>query len=289
MDQKDDILKSIDEVHLASLKLANCPSIFIQDPNYQILSLRLLDIGDDDLEDHTLHFLIYGDNFYSVDFNLNMTELSGKYESIYQVILKHFNYTQNILMSHEDNMDLMEDLLLDRNTNRDFIDDWFRLKKDTATIERFLSRSYFVLNEFIICNNSKFGELKIEFKDLSERFNMAIRSAQGKLGKLDNMYHYYDSLRTEKTNKSIYMLSLISGLFLPLNLIVGFFGMNTSSLFFSDSTNGTHKVIIILSAVALLLTLFFPLLNFFDRIILRRIFGQSTYYERLIERTKKQN
>ncbi|OYZ64605.1 MAG: hypothetical protein B7Y17_03670 [Sulfuricurvum sp. 24-42-5] len=40
-------------------------------------------------------------------------------------------------------------------------------------------------------------------------------------------------------NRSIYILTIVSIVFLPLNLVVGFFGMNTGGLPFQDSTMGT--------------------------------------------------
>jgi magnesium transporter len=41
----------------------------------------------------------------------------------------------------------------------------------------------------------------------------------------------------------------LSGIFLPLNLIVGFFGMNTTSLPFASELGGTHIVMWILFSV----------------------------------------
>lgn len=44
-------------------------------------------------------------------------------------------------------------------------------------------------------------------------------------------------------NKMIYILTIISAIFLPLNLVVGFFGMNTSGLPFAGGTSGTYFAI----------------------------------------------
>ena len=56
-------------------------------------------------------------------------------------------------------------------------------------------------------------------------------------------------------NRIIYVLTLLSGVFLPLNLIVGFFGMNTTSLPFTKIDGGTYNVILILLISALSATL----------------------------------
>ncbi len=47
----------------------------------------------------------------------------------------------------------------------------------------------------------------------------------------------------EKMNRLIFLLTIISAIFLPLNLIVGFFGMNTSGLPFTEGANGTLSVV----------------------------------------------
>lgn len=39
------------------------------------------------------------------------------------------------------------------------------------------------------------------------------------------------AIKNEKMNQSLYFLSILSAIFLPLNLIVGFFGINTNDLF----------------------------------------------------------
>jgi magnesium transporter len=49
--------------------------------------------------------------------------------------------------------------------------------------------------------------------------------------------------------------TLLSAIFLPLNLLVGFFGMNTTSLPFSQSEGGTYSVLAILFVVAIIATL----------------------------------
>ncbi len=49
----------------------------------------------------------------------------------------------------------------------------------------------------------------------------------------------------EKMNRIIFVLTIISAIFLPLTLITGFFGMNTSDLPFTHGTYGTLKATIL--------------------------------------------
>ena len=43
-------------------------------------------------------------------------------------------------------------------------------------------------------------------------------------------------------NRTIYLLTILSGIFLPLNLIVGYFGINTQGLPFAHLPNGSFIV-----------------------------------------------
>jgi magnesium transporter len=57
----------------------------------------------------------------------------------------------------------------------------------------------------------------------------------------------------------IYILTIISAVFLPLNLLVGFFGMNTSGLPFTspDQTGTLYAVSMMFSLIILILIAIF--------------------------------
>ncbi len=59
---------------------------------------------------------------------------------------------------------------------------------------------------------------------------------------LDDIYAHIQSVKNDKINRNIYILTLLSALFLPLNLITGFFGMNTNGMFLNGFQNGTAVV-----------------------------------------------
>jgi magnesium transporter len=79
-----------------------------------------------------------------------------------------------------------------------------------------------------------------------------MRSATLQLSKLDYLYSFYNAKSNDKMNKMIYILTIISAIFLPLNLIVGFFGMNTTSLPFSSGNFGTHYVVTIMLSLIII-------------------------------------
>jgi len=77
-----------------------------------------------------------------------------------------------------------------------------------------------------------------------------MRSATLQLSKLDYLHSFYNAKSNEKMNRILYILTIISAVFLPLNLVVGFFGMNTSGLPFTQVPLGTFY------AVSIMISLF---------------------------------
>jgi len=72
------------------------------------------------------------------------------------------------------------------------------------------------------------------------------------LEKLDALKTFNITKNNEQMNQTIYILTLLSGVFLPLNLIVGFFGMNTTSLPFTVGEGGTYYVVTLLLSMGLI-------------------------------------
>jgi len=63
--------------------------------------------------------------------------------------------------------------------------------------------------------------------------------------KLDYLYEFYKTKQDEKMNHIMFILTIISAIFLPLTLVTGFFGMNTGGLPFVTDPNGTIKAVVL--------------------------------------------
>ncbi|MCV3544767.1 magnesium transporter CorA family protein, partial [Campylobacter lari] len=83
------------------------------------------------------------------------------------------------------------------------------------------------------------------------------RSIKENITRLESIYTYINTVRNEKINKNIYFLSIISAIFLPLNLIVGFFGMNTKNLFLSENDYGTYYILAVILSIFFILFLWY--------------------------------
>lgn len=78
---------------------------------------------------------------------------------------------------------------------------------------------------------------------------------------LDEINSFINSIENGKITKSIYMLTFVSTIFLPLNLITGFFGMNTGGLFLSTNPYGSLIVFGLIIVVIILILTFKKLID----------------------------
>ena len=133
----------------------------------------------------------------------------------------------------------MEEILYTHQETTKFMTEWLQLKQDLLRIERILMRTSETMQNVLEYYKDNESFPMNHYVDLYEHIDRILRSATLQLSKLDYLYSYYNVRTNEKMNKSIYLLTVISAIFLPLNLVVGFFGMNTSELPFSGGNNGT--------------------------------------------------
>jgi magnesium transporter len=120
--------------------------------------------------------------------------------------------------------------------------------------------------------------------DIHESIGFQNSSVVTLKSRLDSLHHYYDSIKQERLNKTIFTLTIISAVFLPMNLLVGFFGMNTQGLFFSEDPLGTMNVIYLLVGISFLTLGGLKLIKTADHYLLRYLLGKFDFYKRISKR-----
>ncbi|QOY53707.1 magnesium transporter [Candidatus Sulfurimonas marisnigri] len=239
----------IDTLHLEDLRNELHPSFFDENDGYDMLIVRL-PIIKEDLEVKSIGFITTQDKSYIYNKGKKIFEdIGDKFEGPYKIIDKTLDDFLKSFTGYQDKVVDMEELLYEDKITDDFMKNWLDLKRDILRIERVLLRASLTMNEVIKFNNKDENFPINSYIDLHEHMDRTMRSAELQLSKLDYIYNFYTARINEKMNKMIYILTLISAVFLPLNLLVGFFGMNTSGLPFADGKGGT------LSAVLLMLSL----------------------------------
>ena len=197
------------------------------------------------------------------------------------ILYDRFERNKEIVLIYSNLVDEVEDTLYSGKTSNSFMDNWFDLKKDISRIERYLNRQIFAHKDYLKHGEKKDNFPVLDFANYINDIQFLTATSQGLLGRLDNAHNYFTSLKNDKLNKNIYLLTVLSGIFLPLNLIVGFFGMNTEGLPFKDNPNGTTYVIFALGGIFLVFVLGFNILHLIDRYFFRWWLGRSKIYNRM--------
>lgn len=104
---------------------------------------------------------------------------------------------------------------------------------------------------------SEQAQYKKHLKILNLSISILSKNTKEHLARVDILYTLTNAIKNEKMNKSIYLLSILSSIFLPLNLIVGFFGMNTNNLFFKDSPYGTLYIFSLICCILIVGFIFY--------------------------------
>ncbi len=202
------------------------------------------------------------------------------------VLYDRFERNKEIVLIYANELDTLEDTLYEGKTPKTFMDNWFDLKKDISRIDRYLNRQIFANKDYFKHGEKKQGFPSLDFTNYINDIQFLMSTGQGLLGRLDNAHNYYTSLKNDKLNKNIYFLTLLSGIFLPLNLIVGFFGMNTEGLIFKDNPLGTMYVLYTLGGILLVSLLGFNLIKMIDRLLFRWWLGRSKVYNKMASKVE---
>ncbi|MDD2265341.1 CorA family divalent cation transporter [Sulfuricurvum sp.] len=243
----------IHELHLKDLQNPLHPSAFEEYNDYRILILRLPEQLGKKAKIHSYGFILSEENVYYYDKTKeDFTQFSDGINALYLFLDKKVNVLMDDIETVQEKIAAIESSLYKKLTSA-FMDHWHDLKKELSRSERVIRKTVDVLKLFIAKSNAAEAFPVNEFNDLFEHLERTLRSNVAANDQLDNLYRYYSLRSTDRMNRSIYLLTIISVIFLPLNLVVGFFGMNTGGLPFQHAM-GTMDAFISMIVFATLLT-----------------------------------
>lgn len=264
------------------------PSCVILEQDHALICLRQFSVAQDDIEGSSRFIVTSEGKTVSFDVKAgkitNQLEIASAYESIEAVL----GNNRNVLDVIVDESEALEDKIFERKLPKNSIDLWFEFRSAATKLRRSFERVQLILKRM---NSSDVFACDQEgmVARIQEANDFAIRECVSCLHKLESLHSYIASVKADKLNANIYLLALVSGVFLPLNLLVGFFGMNTKGMFFDGNDDGTYMVAQILLGLFLFLILGLPLLRILDSIIFRKIFAHSQLYNRLSKRIEDLN
>ena len=245
----------IDKLHLEDLHNRVHPSIFDENDAYDMLIVRL-PVLKEKMESISLGFIFTHEKSYQFNLENNKLEaLESRFESPYAIIDPLLDNLLKSFSKYHDQISDIEESLYTDSVETDFMTQWLHLKRDILRIERIMLRTSDVIQNMINYYESNKDFPENHYYDIHEHCERVLRSASLQLSKLDYLYNFYNTRTNEKMNRLIFILTIISAIFLPLNLLVGFFGMNTSGLPFTQGSNGTLSVVTGLGVLMVITTL----------------------------------
>jgi len=239
----------IDNFHLEDLKNSSHPSVFFEHEQYDLFILRIPQMQNGQMALTSKAFVITNDKYYHYDREnglfIDLEDMKG----FYKYLDKYIDNTLKIISIHFEEIEHIEDTFYEGKTIKDFNQQWFIYTNDFVKINRSLFKAVEVISDLIESYKKELDYLERNFEDIQEHLQRAHRNSGLLIEKLNAIYNFHLTQNNEQMNKTVYILTLLSGIFLPLNLIVGFFGMNTTSLPFTVDTGGTNNVMFLLLSV----------------------------------------
>jgi magnesium transporter len=272
------IIPDFNNLYLEDFNNLSHPSSFVSEDNYQIFIIREIDLESSGLVLKSRGYIIHQNEVYRYHRNTKSFERFEKsFFSLHQELDPIYKKNYSIISNFILEIDKLEDSIYERKPAKIFMDVWFELKKDLSIAERFYKRNLLVIERFVDDKAELANFAYSEFVDLKQFITQSSNLLGGQLLRLDSLHHYYTSIKSDHLNHNLYLLTMISAIFLPLNLIVGFFGINTPGLYFSEHSAGTDKVLVVLVISLIISTVSFPLIKWLDLHFTKIFLGKEEF------------
>jgi magnesium transporter len=252
---------NIEALHLEDIENPEHPSDFIPAEGYTVLILRLPEVQSDCVGVHSYAFVVEEDVCYLYNREAEKLEPLGSLVQMNEFLDAITEKLIKDIQKYHYEIELLEESLYENRLSNMFMQKWLSYKKDVSLIHRLMFHAALSFEMFVTHHKRYKHFEELAYADLYEHMVRIRDLAKAAMDKLDNLYDFYRAKVDEKMNKNVYYLTIISGIFLPLTLLTGFFGMNTGGLPFTDDPNGTMKVITLSMLLELLFVLPFIFQN----------------------------
>ena len=243
---------NIEALHLEDIENPEHPSDFIPGEGYTVLILRLPEVQRDCVKVDSFAFVVEEEICYFYNRESQKLEKLGSLMDMNRLL---DNLTEKLIkdiQKYHYEIEQLEESLYENKLSGMFMQQWLSYKKDVSLIHRLMFHAAISFDLFITHHKKYKHFEELAYADLYEHMVRIRDLAKAAMDKLDNLYDFYRAKVDEKMNRNVYYLTILSGIFLPLTLMTGFFGMNTGGLPWTDDPNGTVKVILVSFVLELL-------------------------------------
>ena len=248
----------IEEQLLEDIETVDHPSQFELGSDHAVLILRLPEMTEEGLAIHSHAFAVREGECYRFDRGLKELTRTGSLEDLHDFLDAKTDRLLKDIQRYHYEIERLEESLYDGSLPADFMQKWLAFKKDVSLIHRLMFHATLAFELFIRYQKKRSDFAQLDYADLLEHMGRIRDLSKAAMEKLDNLYDFYRAKVDERMNRNMYLLTIISAIFLPLTLVTGFFGMNTGGLPYTDDPHGTMKVLLLsLALEAVFLVPFF--------------------------------
>jgi zinc transporter len=153
-------------------------------------------------------------------------------------------------------VDRVEDRLLGNRIAKDRIE-LGALRRSLVRLQRLLAPEPTALFRLLNRPPVWIGETEQqELQEAAEEFSAAIGDSAALVERIKLIQEEVTAMGNEQTNRSLFVLTVVTVMALPINLTAGLFGMNVGGIPLSDDAHGFAVIVGLLSLLTLLLAYF---------------------------------
>ncbi|MFH1536374.1 MAG: magnesium transporter CorA family protein [Patescibacteria group bacterium] len=173
-------------------------------------------------------------SFYRCAQNQKVQEIYFGKNSVYlfyKIIEEIFRSTYTMIDIVSDSVNKIENQLFEKKTSKDLMIELAELRRNILTFRSIIDPQRFTLNT-LVDHNNKFltKEAPIYFDDIHDWIEEVWIILNNYLDISENLYETNQAIISNKTNRVIKVLTIISVALLPLTLLAGIYGMNINGM-----------------------------------------------------------
>ena len=155
------------------------------------------------------------------------------------------------LNTFSDELDVIEDELLRTQDTRRVTPSLYRLKRKVSALKRLLRLTH----DLFIRGSGRIAISPAAEALVKDRAQSLFITADELIDGLENLVNQSFTIDAQRTNDTMRILTALTVIFVPLNLITGIFGMNFDQMPFVKSASGFHWTVVVMLALSAFITI----------------------------------
>lgn len=170
-----------------------------------------------------------------------------------RIIIKNYD----VISELEEDTDKIEISIL-KGPNRKHIEELIKLRRSVYRIRKFINPLRYIGDSLIGNDNEVIDKENIRyFNNLNNKINKLLQNLDSLVQDLGQVREAFEAETANKSNELMKVFTLITGIFLPINVISSIIGMNLKGMPFKDHNHGFYYVCGIMVGLTLCLLVYF--------------------------------